>query len=126
MTRLPVSRWARLPLATGTALLLVLTVPVSAWPATGTVLLDAIGTNGGHLSFTVHDPQDRRCYDINDSQFEKDANGQHRTAANFRFVKNETPTPLAIFEDDNCTGNAKATIAPGDRDYPGFKSFRVG
>ena len=120
------ARRARPPLVAALALLLALALPVPAWPATGDVMLSAISESGGHAFFSVRDPQNNVCYDIRDKEkFEIDQRSD-LTYVNFSMAINNTDTPLVVYQGDNCSGNAGATVAPGSREHGNFKSFRLG
>jgi len=109
------SRWARLPLAAGAALLLTLAMAEAGMAATGDVTVQADGPNGTTKGFILGDPKNGVCHDTSQYQGYKD----------FKLVANHSDTPVTIYKGHNCTGTAD-TVPPNRSAHSIFLSFKVG
>ena len=122
MTRSLASRWARLPLATGMALLLALAVPAAAWPATGSVGVTVRAPSEQEdTSVSLPNPTDGHCYTV------RELAPNFPEGSYFTTVYNHTDKTLSAYNNDTCTGpQAYPPVPPGQRGIHSSHSFKLG
>ncbi|WP_055590950.1 hypothetical protein [Peterkaempfera griseoplana] len=114
MNRTSTSRWARIPLAAGAAVLLAVSAPATAWAATGPVQVTLM-PEGKHI--TVNDPTDGHCYTVHELS--------PGSTGKFRALANNTDKSFHLYGDSSCGSEAHTPIAPGGTlvglDFGSFK-----
>ncbi|WP_377266918.1 hypothetical protein [Peterkaempfera sp. SMS 1(5)a] len=116
MNRTSTSRWAKLPVVAGAAVLLAVSAPVTAWAANGPVQVTVM-PEGKHI--TVNNPADGHCYTV--SEVLPGSTGY------FRALANSTDKSFYVYGDSACGSEAHTPIpAGGTLIGLDFRSFKLG
>jgi len=118
MTHPSASRWARLPLATGAALLLTLAVPASAWPQDTDVFLGVIDHTGHRSHSGITNLQSGKCYTIHELSSAQ--------PAHFYQANNRSPRFISLDNTESCTGQPVRHVEPRAQAVVDFTAFKIG